>query len=95
LVNTHSPRFVSQLSIDRGELLFAYTATRVTGGAQPSEMRVTRLSPVGRQVGGSQLALEFNETLYTLQQVLDYLDAADIDETRSTVQNIVAFRVAV
>jgi predicted ATPase len=80
LVNTHSPKFISQLDLKRGELLFAYMATRVRPHEPKANLRVTHIIPVAVQ---PTLDMDNIEQRYSRDQVIQYLDNAEVDSMRA------------
>jgi predicted ATPase len=100
LVNTHSPVLVSQFVQSTSNkahkhtqlpagLLFAYITTRIQpGNLKP--LRVTRVIPVISPYNYHQLTLDLGvnepEVSYTLKQVIDYLNSADVGEAVDTLQ---------
>jgi len=82
LINTHSPKFISQLNLDRKELLFAYMSTRVKPHEPGADVRVTHIGPVFKQ---PTLDIENIEQRYSLQQVIQYLDSTGIETMRDAL----------
>ena len=80
LINTHSPKFISQLDLSRGELLFAYMAIRVRPHEPGANLRVTHVVPVPSQI---TLNMDDREQRYSLQQVIDYLDSTEVENMRT------------
>jgi hypothetical protein len=90
LINTHSPVLISQPAI-YPHIIFAHMATLVQPGNDISPMRVTRMTPVLlEQQTKLQNENERAEEIYTLQQVLRYLDSADVLEARLSIEKRVA-----
>ncbi len=80
LVNTHSPALVKELDVER-ELLFAHTVTRVYPPPKSTQLRVTRIVPVKKNLQMQlSLGIEREEAAYTLQEVLAYLENARPDK---------------
>jgi len=80
LINTHSPVFVSQPEV-RSYLLFAQIVPRVSPGQNGSMMRVTRIVPVMSSAEQMKLEeLSNQEREYTLDQVIQYLQSANVEE---------------
>ena len=81
LVNTHSPILVSQPAI-RSSLLFADLVTRVDRALGETPLRVTQIHPVApAQYQMKLLAQTVSpEQVYTLDQVIQYLNSADLGE---------------
>lgn len=81
LVNTHSPLLAAQKGI-LPNLLFAYIRTYIHPGYPDQSQRFTRILPLK---SGSQLKIDLEisdeEESYTLAQVADYLNIADLGET--------------
>jgi predicted ATPase len=86
LINTHSPSFISQANI-MPSLLFAHLATHIQPGQHIPPMRMTRIVPVNpdRQLK-LELGIDEPEYVYTLGQVMNYLNNAEVEEARSTLQ---------
>ena len=78
LVTTHSPELVSHLNIDKGEVLFATSATRVVPG--DAAWQVTRLVPVCPD--GEQGP----EQTYALSNVIEYLNNPDAAEKQNSLR---------
>lgn len=72
IVNTHSPKLVSELQ--PSEMVFAHVADLVRGGGQP--FRITRMSPVEDKLLSSEGA-------YTRLQLLEYLETLDPEKPKS------------
>ncbi len=91
LVATHSPTFLSQPEVIDA-LLFAYTVTRVEplSSGNPS-LEITCMTPVVTPDTQPQLSLnrdrdETTMEVYTLDQVIKYLDSEDLDATRERLE---------
>lgn len=89
LINTHSPVFASQPDVVH-RLLFAHMVKRVTPGASHDPARITHIVPVckpdtqkARQQGVSE-----QEMIFTLDEVLRYLNSADVSDAIDSIQQI-------
>ncbi|HEU0000748.1 MAG TPA: AAA family ATPase [Ktedonobacteraceae bacterium] len=86
LITTHSPAFISLPEVI-DSLLFAYTMTRVEplGSGDPT-LEVTYMTPVVTPGTQAQFSIDLHkdETMevYTLDEVLRYIDSEDLDEAR-------------
>ncbi len=90
LINTHSPVLISQPAI-YPHIIFAHMATLVQPGNDVAPMRVTRMTPLLLdQQTKQQHESERAEEIYTLQQVLRYLDSADVHEARLSIEKRIA-----
>ena len=81
LCNTHSPVFISHPDI-LSHVLFAHIVTRVDLGNNRQPQRVTRLVQVIPDPVQPPLPIPAEERSYTLSEVRDYLESADLDEAR-------------
>jgi predicted ATPase len=90
LITTHSPAFISLPEVI-DSLLFAYTMTRV----EPLEsgdptLEITCMTPVVTPGTQTQFRMDIHtdETMevYTLDEVLRYLDSEDLDEARKQLR---------
>lgn len=84
LCNTHSPVFISQPAI-LPHVLFAHTALRTDPAAPGQPERVTRIVPVRSRSKQLSLDLEITpeELSYSLGEVMNYLESADLGEARN------------
>ena len=86
LINTHSPTFVSQEDAITN-LLVAYIVSAFHGNGTKVPMRVTRMEPVvtdrTKQTGAIR-----PEQAYTLSQVLQYLNGADLNRARHRLEEV-------
>lgn len=86
LVNTHSPVLVGQPGVLPG-LLFAHMATRVQPGQATLPLRVTRIVPVSPDPQlKMDLDIDAQEEAYTIGQVMEYLNSADLGEARASLE---------
>lgn len=84
LINTHSPVFASQPEI-LPQLLFAQMVNRIEPGQNGHLARITRITPVNPATQlRMNLGLSDEEVAYTVQQVIRYLNSADVDEAALT-----------
>ncbi len=81
LCNTHSPVFISQPDV-LSHVLFAHMATRVVPDSGVEPQRVTRIVPVVPDPVQPPLPIPEEVRSYTLSQVQDYLESADLGEAR-------------
>ena len=81
LCNTHSPVFISQPDI-LSHVLFAHMATRIVPDKKVEPQRVTRIVPVVPDPVQPPLPIPEEVRSYTLSQVRDYLESADLGEAR-------------
>lgn len=79
IINTHSPKFISQPELINS-LLFAYMPTRVALGKNGGAFRVTKIVPIKSNQSEFDLGIDEPEKAYTLGQVIDYLDSTDYGE---------------
>ena len=81
LCNTHSPVFISQPDI-LSHVLFAHMATRVVPDSSVQPQPVTRIVSVVPDPVQPPLPIPEEVRSYTLSQVRDYLESADLGEAR-------------
>jgi energy-coupling factor transporter ATP-binding protein EcfA2 len=79
LVTTHSPELVSELEMEKGELVFAELVTRIEPGQLP--IQVTRMTPVCTEMEGNKAAAS-----YTRLQVLKFLNSDDLESARKQLR---------
>jgi len=90
LITTHSPAFISLPEIV-DSLLFSYTVTRVEplSSGNPT-LEITCMTPVLTPSTQKRLGMDTDrdETIevYTLDEVLRYLDSEDLDEARKQLR---------
>ncbi|HEX2909867.1 MAG TPA: AAA family ATPase [Chloroflexia bacterium] len=84
LVNTHSPTFVSQEEIVNN-LLVAYNVNAFEGNGTKVPVRVTRMEPV-ILASDKQTDTLRPEQAYTLAQVIQYLNGADLSRARHRLE---------
>jgi len=88
LVNTHSPVFVSRSGVLPG-LSFAHIVARVEPGQGFSPLRVTRIVAVNPDPQiKMDLGIDDQEEAYTLEQVIEYLNSADVSEVVNSLQKV-------
>ncbi len=88
LINTHSPVLVGQQGVLPG-LLFAHMTTQVQPGQSTQPIRITRIIPVvATRQTEMDLGLGKQELAYTISQVEDYLNSADIGEALAELNGI-------
>ena len=81
LCNTHSPVFISHSHI-LAHLLFAHMTTRSVPDSSVQPQLVTRIVPVVPDPVQLPLPMPEEERSFTLSEVQDYLESADLGEAR-------------
>lgn len=84
LVNTHSPVFAGQTTVSHC-LLFAQMVKRVQPGKNGQIARITQITPVD---ASPQLKLDLSdeERQYTLNQVIQYLQSGNVQESIAALE---------
>jgi hypothetical protein len=85
LSNTHSPVFIGNKEI-LPHVLFAHMVTRVNPDDSCEPQRVTRISPVVPDPLQPQLPITEELRSYTLSEVCNYLESADLEEARRELE---------
>ncbi|MYC93467.1 MAG: AAA family ATPase [Caldilineaceae bacterium SB0661_bin_32] len=89
LSNTHSPAFISYTEI-LPHVLFAHMVTRVNPADNQQPQRVTKISPVIPDPLQPQLPIPAELRSYTLSEVCDYLESANLEEARRELEGKLA-----